>query len=548
MTEPGMDSRAGLAKPERVGLGDPPWRRFVPSWPRNAAAPPQPAVLVLSSRHRLWQRHGAEGVFAVERAVGDLMVAMGERGLSATLLYADDSPLLGRLGLLPADVTDPASVTRLVQAVTQRLCWTEEQVRYLLILGDDDVVPFHRLENPALDADASLLSDYPYGAHADAHLLPALSVGRLPDVGLELLLSALAAAADAHRALARGAPATAAAGAFGYSASVWKRAARQVFEPIGDPRALRLSPPLSHRELPAAGPAGPRYRYYNLHGLEDAAEWFGQLDPAFPADYPGFPMALRPEDLPSAPGSVVFSEACYGAHLQGRAVHDSMALTHLAQGSLAFVGATGVAYGGLDGPLVAADRLARDFWRGVDAGLSAGLALAGAKAGLVRRAVEHHGYVDAEEEKAVLNFVLYGDPSLAHCAPSVWAEDEAARRLLEPVGRAGPMDWVGTPSVRPHSLAKESPEERLGLPIGLLDHVRRTVAHRLPEFAAADVEVAACSLPNVGVPHGRPCDGVRRMVVTLSKSMPTGSGPSCREVVRVTVDAAGAIRRVAVSR
>ncbi len=537
MTEPrGWDSQ-----------GWQPWRRLLPRWRRTTEPPDQPGVLILSSRHRLWQRHGSEGVFAVERAVGDLMAAMAEHSLSATFLYADDSPLLSQLGLLPADVTDPTSVMRLVRAVSERLRWTEEEVRYLLILGDDSVLPFHRLANPALDADETVLSDQPYGAHADAPLVPALGVGRLPDVGLGLLLSALSAAADGHRRLASGAGIAPAGGAFGYSASVWKRAARRVFEPIGDPRTLRLSPPLSHRELPAAGPAGPRYRYYNLHGLEDAAEWFGQLDPAFPADYPGFPMALRPDDLAAAPGSVVFSEACYGAHIQGRALHDSVALTHLARGSLAFVGATGVAYGGLDGPLVAADRLARDFWRGVDAGLSAGLALAGAKAGLVRQAVEHHGYLDAEEEKAVLNFVLYGDPSLAHCAPSVWAEDEAAKRLLEPVEWAGPMAWVGTPSVRPRSL-DPAPEALSGLPAGLLEHVQRAVAHRLPEFAAADVQVSACSVPGVGIPHGSGCRAAGRTVVTLTKSMPTAAGPACREVVRVTVDAAGGIRRVAVSR
>jgi hypothetical protein len=531
-----------------VGSG---WRRWLARGGARHDAW-QPSVLIVTSRHRLWQRHGPEGVFAIERAVGDLVSAMAEHGLSGTLVYVDDSPLLTRLGLLPAEPGTADTITTLVRAVAERLAWTEEAVRYLLVLGDDGIVPFHRLENPTLDADETVLSDHPYGAQAEAPLLPALAVGRLPDAGLGTLLAALAAAAEGHRRVAAGG-AAGGEGAFGYSASVWKRAARQVFGTVGDPRRLRLSPPLSHRELPDPGPNGPRYRYFNLHGLEDSAEWLGQLDPAYPADYSSFPVALRPEDVAEAPGRVVFSEACYGAHLHGRAVHDSIALSCLRAGALAFVGATGVAYGGLDGPLVAADLLAARFWRAVQAGAASGQALAWAKASLVEDAMARQGYVDAEEAKAIHNFVLYGDPSLAHRASSVWAEDAAAASLQGPVEGVGPMVSVGTPSVRPRFLSGPAAgSEGDALPsAGLVDHVRRVVAHRLPEFGGDDVRVSTAAMagPARGAAHGVAGEAaVRRVVVTLTKSVRTSAGPTCAEVVRVTVDSGGQIRRVAVSR
>lgn len=414
--------------------GDPPegaWGRLRRRIRSDSARPASEGMLILASRHRLWQRYGPDGVFAVERAVGELVDALALRGLGGTLVYTDDSPILARLAILPPDPDRPESVARLVRQVAARLGEGGERLRYVLILGDDGVVPFDRPENPVPDDEGPLASDQIYAADPDAPLRPLRAVGRIPDAGLGLLVGALHAAAEAHRRLAATARPRA-EGAFGYSASVWKRAARGVFAALGDPARLRLSPPLALGEAPRPGAGGPRLHYYNLHGLVDSPDWFGQRDPAFPADYDPFPVALRPSDLAPAPGSLVFSEACYGAHLAGRAVRDSIALTALAQGVTGLVGATGVAYGGLDGRLVAADLLAYRFWRALAAGKAAGEALAQAKRELVAEAMARQGYLDAEDEKAVLNFVLYGDPSLCYAAPSSLAEDAAAAGKGEP--------------------------------------------------------------------------------------------------------------------
>jgi hypothetical protein len=61
--------------------------------------------------------------------------------------------------------------------------------------------------------------------------------------------------------------------------------------------------------------------YYNLHGLIDSAEWYGQRDLSAPSNVPDYPVALGPKDLVKngrAP-EIVFSEACYGAYIEKKA-------------------------------------------------------------------------------------------------------------------------------------------------------------------------------------------------------------------------------------
>jgi hypothetical protein len=428
----------------------------------------------------------------------------------------------------------------------------------VLLLGDDSVVPFHRPENPSPEDGDTLLSDQPYAADPADPLRPMRAVGRLPDPSLEGLLASLRDAAAAHGRLARGEDLLLQPTAFGYSASVWKRAARGVYEALGQPAALRLSPPLTHREIPEPGAAGPRFRYFNLHGLVDSPHWFGQRDPSFPADYPLFPVALRPVDLDPAPGALVFSEACYGAHIVGRGVSDSVALTYLSGGALGVAGATGVAYGGLDGPLVAADLLAQRFWQAILAGAPAGQALSFAKLALVKESLARQGYLDSEDEKAILNFVLLGDPSLVHHAPTVWDEETAlADQAADPVEQAGSTAWVGTLSGRPHSksaaggpeapLEKEESLGAAGTADGVVRYVREAIAKRLPEFRSDEVRVSTAAAPRRRVPktigHAQ-----SPVIVTLSKSATTCSGSPCTETVRVTVDSAGTIRKVVVAR
>ena len=106
-------------------------------------------VVLATSRHRLWQRYGPDGVFAFERAVGGLVDAMAARGLAGTLAYIDDSPLLTHLGVLPADAGDAASAARVVRQLAARPSWTGPVARYVLLPGGDGPLPPHRPPDPA---------------------------------------------------------------------------------------------------------------------------------------------------------------------------------------------------------------------------------------------------------------------------------------------------------------------------------------------------------------------------------------------------------------
>jgi hypothetical protein len=166
--------------------------------------------------------------------------------------------------------------------------------------------------------------------------------------------------------------------------------------------------------MPALGPVAPNYQYYNLHGLQDSANWYGHRDPTFTADYPQFPIAITPGNIPSVarPQAVIFSEACYGAYTLGKDQASSIALQFMGTQAIGLAGSTALAYGGISLPLIGADLLARTFWELVKAGQPLGDALYLSKRALAQEMLARQGFLDPEDHKALLSFVLYGDPTL----------------------------------------------------------------------------------------------------------------------------------------
>ncbi len=76
-----------------------------------------------------------------------------------------------------------------------------------------------------------------------------------------------------------------------------------------------------------------------------------------------YPVAMVPENFsPVSAPTLVFSEACYGANILGKAVKEHRAGTSWPR-SRAFVGSTCIAYGSVSKPLIAADLLAWHFWK-----------------------------------------------------------------------------------------------------------------------------------------------------------------------------------------
>jgi hypothetical protein len=107
---------------------------------------------------------------------------------------------------------------------------------------------------------------------------------------------------------------------------VWRRSSVAVFRPVGNPNSVLVSPPQVSTTLPIEKMMVPEMCYYNLHGLADTAEWYGQRDPGDPANGPDYPIALTPKELRRnghAP-KVVFSEACYGGFVMNKAEDEAV--------------------------------------------------------------------------------------------------------------------------------------------------------------------------------------------------------------------------------
>jgi hypothetical protein len=321
--------------------------------------------------------------------------------------------------------------------------------------------------------------------------------------------------------------------------------------------------------------------YFNLHGLVDAPEWYGQRDALDHTADPDYPVALRPKDIlingkdtcDDVP-QVVFSEACYGLHILDREPQDAICLSFLQAGSLAVVGSTCMVYGSITVPLVAADLLGHTFWRYLHEGYTAGESLRQAKIHLASVMSQRQGYLDGEDQKTLISFILYGDPLAQPVAPK-----QTQKNLRY---QAGPLDAVRTVCER-----SDAPELATPLPVEVVASVRRVVARHLPGMSDARLTLvhprSIClgeghNCPTCQLDHRaqsvEPCAGAvgnpspasrgRRRVlrlgnksksvaddacslVTLSKQVASPNGVHPR-VARLTLDEHGKLVKLVVSR
>ena len=112
-------------------------------------------------------------------------------------------------------------------------------------------------------------------------------------------------------------------------------------------------------------------------------------------------------------GTVVFSQACYGARVSPVAAEHTMATALLAAGAAAVIVGHGLTYGAPDPPPSESDLLAQGLITAMgQQGAPPGAALVAAQAALLRGRLRERGRPDADDLKTLLGFVLYGDPAL----------------------------------------------------------------------------------------------------------------------------------------
>lgn len=282
---------------------------------------------------------------------------------------------------------------------------------YLLIVGDDTVIPKIKWQNQSSDDDLDVPSDLPYltldtaspwsGVEYDFSDLT--SVGRIPAIPENGFIQAIEYFNNAKSYTAHDK-----ATAFAYSAMEWQKTSQVEFSPI---RPLLITSPdytcsaerAKRNNLKLLGKLDAKYNLlcFNLHGTDSDHTWYGQREDSYPD-------AFYQELLPSVDnGYVLLTEACYGARpLVKKSGEQSIVVRALSNKCMGFVGSTRIAYGQANGHMSCADVIANVFTESVAKGATCGQAFL--------NALEELFYDDMNEAeiKTLAEFALYGDPSV----------------------------------------------------------------------------------------------------------------------------------------
>jgi len=360
--------------------------------------------LLITSSDRLRKVYGQRGARRVLAATARLIAARAARGVASRLALIEAG--IVELGV-PGAAVAPTPIASQIAQVAQTLESNGDRLQSVLIIGGPEIVPFHQALNPTpYDGDQSVPGDCLYGACNPFALLPEWAVGRIPGAAggdPDLLLRLLDYAASTARSGMEPRK------TFGYCTAAWQHSAAEVYAEIDRPARMLISPPELAGTFDRRLLDGARLVYCNLHGVRDGPPWYGQ-----PEDQSALLVALRPADLDGLDlhGAVVVSEACYGAAISGRGVDTSLALAFLARGAAGFVGATAISYGPPTPPPGEADLIALHFLRALKRpGATLGAAFVAARAGMLRDTLARQSTLDEDDQKTLLEFVLYGDPT-----------------------------------------------------------------------------------------------------------------------------------------
>ncbi len=387
-----------------------------------------PVYVIMTTKTGLIQQYGEQTYNVILQSMSQINLVMQKKpGWDSLLFIPDDPKSQQKLNLAPITVIDPWKLKLAIHDLDKMLAKRGERIGTLLIVGGNEVVPFHRLPNPTDDIDDEIMSDNPYGSLDNNYFVTNWPLGRIigekgQDAGL--LIQQLRQIVRFHmqpKSMNRVWERIVRSftdiftykylSSFGYSASVWKKSSATVYKSLGETRSLHTSPNGKKQTLSKQDLVSNDFGYFNLHGLIDRPEWFGQRDYLDP---PGndYPVALSPNDLINNGKSpkVVLTEACYGGHVFGKNENESIALKYLSLGTNVVIGSTSTSYGSVAPPLIAADLFAQLFWQHIREGYLVGECFQRTKIAFVQEMMKRQGYLDGEDQKTLIQFVYYGDP------------------------------------------------------------------------------------------------------------------------------------------
>jgi hypothetical protein len=105
--------------------------------------------------------------------MGKLAASIDRRsGWSATTLLIDDPKSMQPYKLKPADPGNAWQIKLRLADLDQYLANRNQMIGALLIVGDDQIIPFHGLPNPTDDDDEFVSSDNPYTTTDENYFAP----------------------------------------------------------------------------------------------------------------------------------------------------------------------------------------------------------------------------------------------------------------------------------------------------------------------------------------------------------------------------------------
>lgn len=533
-----------------------------------------PIYVVFSSKAGLKAQYGEESYNVIDGELATLAEAVRTNpSWGSIVFYPDDFEKTGKLGMKTTAKIDPAKLKESIIALDGALSKKGGRIGAMLIVGGPRIIPFHSLPNPTNDSDDAVLSDNPYASLDSNYFVPEWPIGRMMgeennDTGL--LLQQIRAAISYHKSGKKDIPLPSASqfmqviqallslfrafkppeqqfrpsGSFGLSASVWKKSSAVVYGKIGGEKALLVCPPTTSGTYDPELITGNDLAYFNLHGLPTTPEWYGQGSPEERENGPEYPIALKASDLEKGKAPrFVFTEACYGGYVVDKDENNSLALRFASIGTQSIIGSTCISYGSISTPLVGADLLAFYYWTALKQGYAAGDALMQAKLSLVREMNNRQGYLDGEDQKTLISFVLYGDPLVY-----LNADIESWKRVVR---------YHSYPQVKAISDHDIANPEKVEMQDKWVQYAKDAVASYVPNFDGSDVSVNQHEVviekqtgpgifPGYGTRQSKQLK-TNRTVVIFKKKIRIGSHVQT-QYARVTLNQDGKLVKVAFSR
>jgi hypothetical protein len=521
-----------------------------------------PVYVILSSKKQLEKIYGPNTADVIDNLLKDLIGNIQRMpDWDGKIFYPDDSAAMTRMGLKPIIASDAWQIKLALGDLDDYLEKHGEMIGALLIVGGPEIVPYHHLPNPTNDNDLDVPSDNPYSTIDENYFIPQWPVGRLPgETGADagLLLSQIRSLIYQYEKKGKKAKTTGfnfaslitrildfltqwnrnldTSKSFGYSAEIWKDASKEVYKSATQDANLQLSPPVHSGSLSLNNGVGHNIGYFNLHGIKEGPNWYGQKDFASESSGPDYPIALSPEMFNEKIRSpkLVFTEACYGANIIDKQHEEAISLKFLDSGTKTFVGSTCTAYGSVMPPLIAADFLAERFWRLILEGQAAGYALMQAKLGLVEEMTRIQGFLDGEDQKTILSFILLGDPL---------AVFDGLNIMPKPLFRE-----KSHPTVKTISDSDMKSENGSGeMPLNVSEQVEKIVKNYLPGLQNAQMKMSK-SFNAPDSPNRAAANDSQRYIVTLQKSIDLNHHTAHHHYARITFNDKGKLVKFTTSR